>query len=82
MWKNESYLTVAGPSAMLKVTRGCIHRWIYQGKLEYLKLGNKRVRFRLSDVKKWLKKHEVTVDEKTTAVPCLHRNGVEATRFE
>ena len=52
----ESYLTVEELAAYLKLTEQTVRRWILNNQVPYHKV-NHSVRFRLSEIEAWVKKH-------------------------
>ena len=52
----EIYLTVEELAAYLKVTEQTVRRWVLNNEVPYHKV-NHSVRFRLSEIEAWVKKH-------------------------
>ena len=55
----DSLLTVDQIAAYLQVKPSTIYQWTHEGYIPHVKLGN-LVRFRVSQVDRWLEKREVT----------------------
>ena len=51
---NERLLTARQVSEALGLKRGTIYVWVHEGQIPHYKLGKKSVRFRASEVERWL----------------------------
>ena len=54
--KSESLLTVDDLVELLQVPKSRIYRWSHEGRLPIVRISSRCIRFRRSDIERWLRK--------------------------